>query len=51
MPYEEFAVTMAHNFKTLTLKPFGMTWVLNTSFRVCIHPLEWHGGNGEHNLV
>jgi transposase InsO family protein len=23
-------------FRTLVLKPFAMTWVLNTSFRVCI---------------
>jgi hypothetical protein len=36
MPYEQSAVTMAKNSKTLILKPFAMTWVLNTSFRVRI---------------
>jgi hypothetical protein len=36
MSYERSAVTMARNSKTLTLKPFAMTWVLNTSFQVCI---------------
>jgi hypothetical protein len=36
MPYEQFAVTMAQNSETLVLKPFAMTWVLNTSFRVRI---------------
>jgi hypothetical protein len=30
------AVTMAQNSETLVLKPFGMTWVLSTSFQVCI---------------
>jgi hypothetical protein len=44
MPYERFAVTMARNSKTLALKPFAMTWVLNTSFRVCIRLPEWRGG-------
>jgi hypothetical protein len=34
MPYEQSAVTMARNSETLVLKPFVMTWVLNTSFRV-----------------
>jgi hypothetical protein len=33
MPYEQSAVIMAHNSETLILKPFAMTWVLNTSFR------------------
>jgi hypothetical protein len=33
MPYEQFVVTMAQNSETLILKPFAMTWVLNTSFR------------------
>jgi hypothetical protein len=37
MPYERSAVTMALNSETLVLKPFAMTWVLNTSFRVRIH--------------
>jgi hypothetical protein len=36
MPYEQSAVTMAQNSETLVLKPFAMTWVLNTSFRVSI---------------
>jgi hypothetical protein len=36
MPYERSAVTMARNLKTLASKPFAMTWVLNTSFRVRI---------------
>jgi hypothetical protein len=36
MPYERSAVTMARNSETLVLKPFAMTWVLNTSFRVHI---------------
>jgi hypothetical protein len=36
MPYEKPTVTMAQNSETLVLKPFSMTWVLNTSFRVRI---------------
>jgi hypothetical protein len=32
MPYEESAVTMAHNSETLVLKLLAMTWILNTSF-------------------
>jgi hypothetical protein len=36
MPYEQSAVTMAQNSKTLILKPFAMTWFLNSSFRVRI---------------
>jgi hypothetical protein len=36
MPYEQSVVTMAQNSETLVLKPFAITWVLNTSFRVCI---------------
>jgi hypothetical protein len=36
MPYEQSAVTMPQNSETLVLKPFSMTWVLNTSFRVRI---------------
>jgi hypothetical protein len=36
MPYELSIVTMAQNSETLILKPFAMTWVFNTSFRVCI---------------
>jgi hypothetical protein len=32
MPYEQSAVIMAHNSETLVLKPFAMTWVLNTIF-------------------
>jgi hypothetical protein len=38
MPYERSVVTMARNSETLVLKPFAMTWVLNTSFQVRIHP-------------
>jgi hypothetical protein len=34
MSYEQSAVTMGQNSETLILKPFAMTWVLNTSFRV-----------------
>jgi hypothetical protein len=36
MPYERSAMTMVQNSETLALKPFAMTWVLNTSFRVHI---------------
>jgi hypothetical protein len=36
MPYEQSAVTMAHNSETLVLNPSAMTWVLNASFRVRI---------------
>jgi hypothetical protein len=36
MPYEQSAVIIAQNSETLILKPFSMTWVLNTSFRVRI---------------
>jgi hypothetical protein len=36
MPYEQSIVTMAQNSETLVLKPFAMTWVMNTSFRVRI---------------
>jgi hypothetical protein len=32
MPYEQSIVTMAQNSETLVLKPFVMSWVLNTSF-------------------
>jgi hypothetical protein len=49
MPYEQSAVTMAQNSKTLVLKPFAMTWVLNTSFRVRIRLLRmvlWKGKIG-----
>jgi transposase InsO family protein len=30
--YEQSAVTMDQHSKTRVLKPFAMTWVLNTSF-------------------
>jgi hypothetical protein len=46
MPYERSAVTMAPNSETLILKPFAMTWVFNTSFRVRIRLLRlvlWKG--------
>jgi hypothetical protein len=33
---EQSVVTMARNSETLVLKPFAMTWVLSTSFRVRI---------------
>jgi hypothetical protein len=39
-------VTMAQNSETLVLKPFAMTWVLNTNFRVRIRLLRmvlWKG--------
>jgi hypothetical protein len=36
MPYERLVVKMAQNLETLASKPFAMTWVLNTSFRVRI---------------
>jgi hypothetical protein len=36
MKYEQSTVIMAQNSETLILKPFAMTWVLNTSFRVRI---------------
>jgi hypothetical protein len=35
-PYELSLVIMARNSETLISKPFAMTWVLNTSFRVRI---------------
>jgi hypothetical protein len=37
MPYERSAVTMAQNSETLISKPFDMTWVMNNSFRDCMH--------------
>jgi hypothetical protein len=40
MPYELSVVIMAQNLETLVLKLFAMTWVLNTSFRVCIRLLR-----------
>jgi hypothetical protein len=46
MPYERSAVTMAQNSGTLVFKPFAMTWVLNTSFRVRVRlhrMLQWKG--------
>jgi hypothetical protein len=48
MPYEQSAMTMAQNSETLILKPFVMTWVLNTSFRVRIclpRMVLWKGKN------
>jgi hypothetical protein len=49
MPYERSAATMARNLKTLALKPFAMTWVFNTSFRVCIRlpRMAWLKGKTE----
>jgi hypothetical protein len=41
-------VTMALDSETLVLKPFEMTWVLNTSFRVRIRlprMVSWKGKN------
>jgi hypothetical protein len=49
MPYKQSAVTMAENSETHVLKPFAMTWVLNTSFRVHIRlPIMvlWKGKTG-----
>jgi hypothetical protein len=51
MPYEQSAVTMAQNLETLTSKPFAMTWVLNTSFRVVYASPEWCYGKEKQNLV
>jgi hypothetical protein len=51
MPYERSAVTMARNSETLVSKPFAMTWVLNTSFRVRIRLLRMVLWNGKQNLV
>jgi hypothetical protein len=51
MPYEQSAVTMARNSETLILKPFFMTWVLSTSFRVRIRLPEWCCGKEEQDLV
>jgi hypothetical protein len=63
MPYEQSTVTMAQNSETLVLRPFAMTWVLNTSFEnsgtlvlklvfesVYASP-EWYCGKEEQNLV
>jgi hypothetical protein len=36
MPHEQSALKMAQNSETLVLKPFAMTWVMNTSFQVRI---------------
>jgi hypothetical protein len=46
---ERSAVTMAQNSETLVLKPFAMTWVLDTSFRVRIRlprMVLWKGRTG-----
>jgi hypothetical protein len=51
MPYERFAVTMARNSNTLTLKPFAMTWVLNNIFRVHIRLSRMVWWKGKHNFV
>jgi hypothetical protein len=48
MPYERFVVTMTQDLKTFDSKPFAMTCVLDTSFRVCIclpRMLWWEGKN------
>jgi hypothetical protein len=47
--YEQFAVTMAQNSKSLSSKPVFITLVLNTSFRVRIRLLRmawWNGKTG-----
>jgi hypothetical protein len=44
MPYERSAVTMAHNSKTLALKPFAMTWILKSVFESVYASPEWRGG-------
>jgi hypothetical protein len=49
IPYEQSAVRMAQNSETLILKPFAMTWVLNTSFQVRIRlprMVLWKGKTG-----
>jgi hypothetical protein len=49
MPYDQSAVTMAQNSETLVLKPFAMTWVFKTSFRVRIclpRMVLWKGRTG-----
>jgi hypothetical protein len=49
MPYELSVVIMARNLETLVLKPFAMTWVLSTSFRVRIRlpgMVLWKGRTG-----
>jgi hypothetical protein len=51
MPYEQSAMTMAQNSETLILKPFALTWVLSTSFRVLYTSPEWCCGKKEQNLV
>jgi hypothetical protein len=46
MPYERSAVTMPQNSEILASKPFAMTWILNTSFRVRIRlprMVLWNG--------
>jgi hypothetical protein len=49
--YERSAVAMARNSETLVLKPFAMTWVLKTSFRVCIRLPRMVLWKGKQNLV
>jgi hypothetical protein len=51
MPYEQSVVTLAQNSETLVLKPFAMTWVLNTNFQVRIRLPEWRCGKEEHDPV
>jgi uncharacterized membrane protein len=51
MPYKRSAVTMAWNLKTLTSKPFAMTWVLNISSLVRIRLPELCGGKEKQNHV
>jgi hypothetical protein len=46
MSYDLSVVIMDWNSETLVSKPFAMTWVLNTSFRVLIRlprKLLWKG--------
>jgi hypothetical protein len=51
MLFERSTMTMAQNLKTLISKPFAMTWVSSTSFRVSIRPPKWRGGKEKQNLV
>jgi hypothetical protein len=51
MPYEQSAVTMAQNSETLILKPFAMTWVLNTSFVSVYASPEWCCGKEKQDPV
>jgi hypothetical protein len=40
MLFELFVATMAHNLKTLSLKPFVMIWVSNINFLLPMWPVR-----------